>query len=505
MKRSHYLFVILLALILTAQVSAESGTGWRDVKREGAGSTGLGADERILSDKLDAVLRMLKQNSALNPTGRVNIQPTAALLPPAELPGGSSGPGRARLSVSIWEPAFTPEPSHLTVRFNDPYPLLGDPVLTDGHGGIFLLPPRIPEKGGRELLSRDAHPPGYEKRYPSKSFFPLWGTEVAPFLRSVVRPTFGLAEKSVTTVFSSGNRPFWKPVSQERWILALIQQAKAEIRSFQDGLRAAGESEVTERQIAVLRRQIQQTKELYEEKAVVERHEKSLEQARDLIEMAKAMGPEMHEKVKADMQAKVLDGAEEHLREALAAAAEARAEMEQYERKLLQALLTREEVWTEAGHSIERKDWDSLEELGRRLEMDKFVFLADTGRTLSALESELAALPPAERKAAAYGFELPPWNPLGTQRHVVAMPFDPDRPSGLVSADSKGARQLVSVDEDFFAGTSLEVKLLTVSWHERSDVLYHGKNGPQREKTDKPLLDAVWESLDWPMLRGLVD
>lgn len=496
----------MLAVILTAQVSAESGTGWRDVKREGTGSTGLGADERKLSDKLDAVLTMLQRNSALNPAGRVNIQPTAALLPPAAGPAGSPGPARARLSVSIWEPAPKPEPSVLTVWFNDPYHLLGDPVLTDDRGGIFLLPPGIPKKGGRELLSRDAHPPGYEERYPSESFFPLWETEVAPFLRSVVRPTFGLTEKSVTTLFSSGNRPFWKPVSQERWILALIKRAEAEIRTFQDGLRAAGESEGTERHIAGLRRHIERTKELFDEKAVVERHEKSLEQARDLIEMAKAMGPEMHEKVEADMQTKVLDGSEERLREALAAAAEARAEMERYEQELLQALLTREEVWTEAGHSIERKDWDSLEELGRSLEMDKFVFLADTGRALSALENELAALSSAERKAVAYGFELPPWNPLGTQRHVVAMPFDPARASGLVSADAKGARQLVSVDGDFFAaGPSSEVKLLTVSYHERSDILYQDKNGPRREKTGKPLLDAVWESLDWPMLRGLAD
>lgn len=203
-------------------------------------------------------------------------------------------------------------------------------------------------------------------------------------------------------------------MSQERWILALKERAQTEVRAFQESLRAAAESEVTER------------------------HEKTLEDARNFIAMAEAMGPEMHKKVKADMQAKVLDGAEERLQETLAAAAENRAEMERYEQKLLNALLTREEVWTEARNSIERKDWDSLEELGRRIELDKVVFISDTGRAISALEDELASLSQTERKASAWGFELPPWNPLGTYRHVVAMPFDPARPSGLVAAGRSG-------------------------------------------------------------------
>ena len=507
MKRSYFLLILFLAAALTARVGAESGSGWRDVRWEGAGSTGLGADERIVSDKLEAVLTIFQRNDALNPTGRVNIQPKALLLPPAALPGGSAGPVRGRLSLSVWEPAPRPEPGVATVWFNEPYHLLGDPVLTDARGEIYLLPPQVSAKGGQALRSRDAHPPGYEERYPSMSFFPLWDAEVAPFLRSVVRPTFGLATRTVTTIFTKENRSFWKPVSQERWILALIERAKAEIRTFLDGLQAAADSEVTARQIAELRRYMQRSKELFDEKAVIERHEKSLEQARELIAMAEAMGPEMHRKVKADMQAKVFDGAEERLQEALAAAAENRAEMEKNEQKLLQALLTREETWTEARVAIERKDWDSLEALGRRIDIDKIVFLADTGRAVSALENELSALSQTERKAAAWGFELPPWNPLGTQRHVVAMPFDPVRPSGLVAAGTKGARELVSVDPAFFAaaGSPADVVLLTITWYESSDVLYYAQDGPQREKTDILLLDALWESLDWKMLSALVD
>ena len=507
MKQLYFLLIIFLAFAPAAHVGAESGSGWRDLNWEGTGSTGLGVDERIVSDKLEAVLAMFHRNAALNPTGRVDIQPKAVLLPPAVFPGGSAGPVRGRLSLSVWEPAPRPEPSVATVWFNEPYHLLGDPVLTDTRGEIYLLPPQVPAKGGQALHSRDAHPPGYQERYPSMSFFPLWSAEVAPFLRSVVRPTFGLATSTVTTLFTSGNRSFWKPVSQERWILALIERAKAEIQTFLDGLQAAVDSEVTDRQIAQLRRYLQRSKELFDEKAVIERHEKSLEQARELIAMAEAMGPEMHRKVKADMQAKVFDGAEERLQEALAAAAENRAEMEKNEQKLLQALLTREEVWTEARDSIERKDWDSLETLGRHIELDKIVFLADTGRAISALEDELSALSQTERKAAAWGFELPPWNPIGTQRHVVAMPFDPDRPSGLVAAGTKGARKLVSVDPAFFtaADAPTDIVLLTITWYESSDVLYYAQNGPQREKTEMPLLDALWGSLDWPMLRALVD
>ena len=450
MRRLYFVLAVFSAVVLTSYVSAESGPGWREVNWEGKNSTGHGADERAVSVKLEAALTMFQQTDALNPTGRVTIQPIAALLPPATLQGGSVAPVRARLSLSIWEPGKEPEPSVVTVRFNDPYRLLGEPVLTDKQGRIYLLPPQIPEKGGQVLRSGDAHPPGFEERYPSQSFFPLWDADVAPFLRSVVRPTFGLANGTLTTLFTSGNRSFWKPVSQERWIFALIERARAEVQAFQDSIRAAAVSGVTERQIAMLRRQIQQTKEIFEERAVIERHEKTLEDARNFIAMAEAMGPEMHKKVKADMQAKVFDGAEERLQEALTGAAENRAEMEQYEQKLLHALLTREEVWTEARNSIERKDWDSLEELGRRIELDKIVFIADTGRAISALEDELASLSQTERKDAAWGFELPPWNPLGTHRHVVAMPFDPARPSGLVAPGTKGARELVSVDPGFF-------------------------------------------------------
>jgi tetratricopeptide (TPR) repeat protein len=507
MKRSHFLLILFLTVALTAHVSAESGLGWRALSWEGLGSTGLGANERHVTDKLEAAFAMLQRNDALNPTGRVNIQPKAALLPPATLPGGLEGPVRGRLSLSVWEPAPQPEPSIVTVWFNEPYHLLGQPVLTDKQGEIYLLPPQVPAKGGRALRSRDAHPPGYEERYPSKSFFPLWDAGVAPFLRSVIRPTFSLAKRTVTTLFTKGNRSFWKPVSQERWILALKERAEAEIETFQDGIRAAADSEVTERQIAELRRYLQRFKKLIDEKAIIERHEKALEEARNLITMAEAMGSEMHRKVEADMQTKVFDGAEERLREALAAAAENRAEMEKYEQKLLQALLARDETWTEARDLIERKDWDSLEALGRRIEMDKIMFIADAGRTVSALENELAALSQTERKAAAWGFELPPWDPIGTHRHVVAMPFDPDRPSGLVAAGTKGARELVSVDPAFFtaAATPTDVLLLTITWYESSDVLYSAQNGPQRKKTDMPLLDALWDSLDWPMLRDLVD
>lgn len=122
--------------------------------------------------------------------------------------GKRVGLARARLSLSIWEPGKEPEPSVLTVRFNDPYPLLGEPVLTDEQGDIYLLPPQIPEKRGQALRSGDAHPPGYEERYPSLSFFPLWDTDVAPFLRSIVRPTFRLADRTLTTLFTSGDRSF---------------------------------------------------------------------------------------------------------------------------------------------------------------------------------------------------------------------------------------------------------------------------------------------------------
>lgn len=104
-----------------------------------------------------------------------------------------------------------------------------------------MLPPLTGKLAGQTIRSRSAHPPGYEEKYPSTSMFPLWAHDLEPFLRGVVRPGFKLVRGTVTTMFTSGGKPFYKPVSQQRWIRAMIGKAKSELADFRSGVTAANE------------------------------------------------------------------------------------------------------------------------------------------------------------------------------------------------------------------------------------------------------------------------
>ncbi len=244
-----------------------------------------------------------------------------------------------------------------------------------------------------------------------------------------------------------------------------------------------------------MRNYLKRMRELFDERSIVERHAKSLEHVESMYKMMKNTDPEEA----GNFYQQSIEEAEHSLSEELASAAEQRVVLEELEHNILQALATREEIWTDADASIRRGDWKGLEELGKEYELENLVLLADTGRARDKLQAELNSLSPAQRRSPAWGFELPPWHPLGPHRHVVALPFDAVRPSGLVEPGTEGARALVSLDTGFFTFVEKDapIRLLAVEWWGRHDTRY-GPGG-------RLMLDDLWGSLSWSALRAMVE
>ncbi len=502
--------VLILIVIISVPAGwsvktfSESRDGWQPLQWLDRRSEGATAGDDVLKSKMEHLLEVFKRAGTLNPPSGVAIFPRGDLLRASSLPGGYEVPSTANLRLSMRFPYVTSDvTARVSVRINDPVSLLGDPVLTDERGGIYILPPLIERKGGQQVYGRSAHPVGYDEKFPSYSFFPLWDSEAEPFLRSVVRPTFALAQSTVATIFTSGGRPFWEPVSRERWILALKERARDELRNFRSGVDAARETDYTAQQIEKIRGEFRRLQNMLDEEAIIERHENLLKQAEEMFEMMKAFNPQEAE----ENYRKMLENADEQLDAQLQMAEENRPKFKEYEQKLLQALLTMDEIWNQADAFISQGDWDGLYRLGKELEVPHFFFLADAGRKLDLLKAELNAMPASERRAPAYGFELPPWHPLGPHKHIVAMEFDAERASGLVDPDAEGARALVTINPQFFASFTdpSSVRLLAVEWWEETDARYRSEGGMFYNERRVNMLDDLWNSLDWSSVSAIVD
>ncbi len=234
---------------------------------------------------------------------------------------------------------------------------------------------------------------------------------------------------------------------------------------------------------------------MFDENEIIERHTSSVEQAMSFYNMMKNTNPEEAEKY----YLKTIEGSDKNLQLQLDQAEKSRVELEEYEDKLIKALLAREDIWTGADASIKGGDWDALEETARKHNIEKLIYLADAGRAIPKLEAELNGLSPAQRKAPAFGFELPPWNPLGTHKNIVAMPFEAKRSSGLVDSNSEGARALVSLAPGFFNFTTNDasIGILGIEWSG-----YHKLSNPSGEGT---MPHIIWSDLDWEALKTFVD
>jgi hypothetical protein len=489
------LFATSLILFSTgwAVINPGKGESWEPLRWSNKSSSSSG-HAKIMVSKVEEIIKMFQKAAPLNSPKGFGIDPRGEFQKRFNLPNGKQGLEPVLLRLGVRIPATAKVYAAGTdIWINDPKSILGEPALTDAQGEIFVMPPKVGLLGGQTIYSRSAHPSGYEEKYPSKSFFPLWGHEVEPFLRSVVRPTFKLEKATVTTMFTAGGKPFWKPVSQERWIMAMIELAKRELADFDAGLQAAQKMEITSQQVTQMRDYLKKIRILFDEESIIERHNKSLEQSMSLYEMMKKMNPEEAQK----FHQQTIGGAEKRLEEELEASAGKRVELDEYEKKLIQALVTREDAWTSAGTYIKNGDWNKLQELGKKYDIERLDLLADAGRAISKLQAELKSLSAAQRNAPAYGFELPPWHPVGPHKQVVAMPFDAKRPSGLVNPTTKGARALVCLDPDFFvlAEKNSSIRLLAVEWWGSHETRYHSGK----------MLDDLWKNLDWRALEGMIE
>ncbi|MFO8235395.1 MAG: hypothetical protein R6U04_08340 [Bacteroidales bacterium] len=491
-------FVVLILVIIVTGLSVPHDTvnegSWSDLRwrNEHPGSNATG--DAMIS-KAEDIIQIFKKAPVFNPPTGMRILPLGEFHEGIPLPENNISPGRLSLHFGIRIPPESPRAAaNIAIWINDPHFLLGDPVLTDGSGDIFILPPLTGKLAEQPIRSRSAHPPGYDEAYPSGSMFPLWAKGQEPYLRSVVRPTFKLAKGTVTTMYTSGEKPFWKSVTQERWIKAMIENAKNELADFRVAVGEAENSGITNQQINKMKSYMKRIRSMYDEKAIIERHTNSMDQAMNFYNMMKETNPGEAEKY----YQKTIAESEKNLQAMLDAAEESRAELGEYEEKLIQALITREDVWNDAEASIQQGDWDALEKSGRENEIDKLVSFADAGRAIPKLEAELKSLSNAQRNAPAYGFELPPDHSLGPHKNVVAMPFEADRPSGLVDPNTDGARPLVSIDPDFFSFNEedADIKILAVEWDG-----YHKLEDPSGNGI---MPHVIWNDLDWPALEDLV-
>ncbi len=492
-------FMLMIVLLVMTALSTSHGFlkkgSWNDLRWLNKSSLSPASGEAMIS-RAEDIMKVFQQASVFNPPTGMRIVPLGEFHESIALPENKKGPERVSLQLGIRIP---PEANRtaatLNVWINDPLFLLGVPVLKDKMGEIFMLPPLTGSLAGQTIYSRTAHPPGYEEKYPSNSMFPLWAHDIEPFLREVIRPGFKLARGTVTTIFTSGGKAFWKPVSQERWINAMIEKAKTELADFRSGIIAMQQSDVTTEQINQMKNYLERVRAMFDEKEIIARHNSSVEQAMSFYKMMKSTNPEEAEKY----YRKTLEDSDKNLQLQLDQAEKSRAELEEYEDKLIKSLLAREDIWIGADASIKGGNWEALEETGRTHNIEKLIYLADAGRAISKLEAELNGLSIAERKAPAYGFELPPWNPLGTHKNVIAMPFEAERPSGLVDSNSKGARALVSLDPGFFNYNTddASIGILGIEWSG-----YHKLNNPSGEGT---MPHTVWSDLDWEALEAFID
>lgn len=491
------LFIVIVLLSGTYSDSRYKAGGsdlWEPlskVNRSSRDAAGASAIDR----KVENIMDIFRKSLPFNPPKGFAVMPRLQYLNPIVLPGNTHTPEPVHLRIALRMPPQSNDiVAGVNVWINDPYNLLGEPLLSDHAGDLFLLPPEVGTKAGEKIISRMAHPPGYDNEYPCRSIFPLWSDEQEPFLRSVVRPSFGLAKATVTTVYTNNNRPFWEPVSQERWINAMIAAAEKEIGDITSGISAAEELNLTEQQTTQLKRNIDQMRQAYSEENIIQNYRGAIARLKPGIEMLRQTDPAQAE----ELYSTTIAGMEKAMEEALIQADKMRKQIDDMEEQLLSAIARREGVWQQMEAAIEQNNWDAIDKMGSEHNLSNLKLVADAGRSTGRLRAELAAMSAAQRRAPAYGFLLPDEHPLGTQRQVVATVFEAERASGLLPANAKGARAIVTINPEFFnfSDNGAPIKLMAVEYWGRNTVTY--------DNNRRNLPDDIWQYLDWQGLKAMV-
>ncbi len=274
----------------------------------------------------------------------------------------------------------------------------------------------------------------------------------------------------------------------------MIARAEMTVNEITAGVDAADELKINEEQMNRMKIYLSRMKEMVTEENIIKRYRELKEALMPQYEMMKRSHPELAE----EFYQKSIVGLDEMMELELSQAGERRKEVYDMEQKLMSALVQREEVWQQMGRAIDTGNWEKIDELADEYKLDNLRLIADAGRSIGRLRVELAGLSPAERRAPAYGFLIPDDHPVGTQRQVVAMVFNAERASGLLGADAKGARAIVSIDPEFFdfADTDAPIRLMAVE--------YWGRNTTTYDNNRRNLLDDIWQNLDWQGLRAMV-
>lgn len=510
-------FLVGLILMLILPVATVGGWGWEEGQQYQRWGVELQQSE---SEEIAAIAQKiinLFQNTApLQNPDQIRIRPDLNYFPHLDYIDLMAPPLRFSLELKMWFPnqgTLAPT-AKVFVTINEPETLLGTPILFNDQGPIYLLPPVIAQQENRPLYARSAHPTGYKEAFPSYSFFPLWDENVEPFLRSIIRPSFALAESSVATVLKTDAEPLFIPITQKEWITALHDYASLEIELFIAGLIEMEAQDVTQAQIDNLKRNLQSLQQGFSTEQYLENYEQAVKMIENSIVSAEMMMNMItDEKMKENYQEMIeeqkyiLLEMTEQLDEQLMAFEKAHQEVAEFGQKLLQALILYDEKMKEVIDIFKARDWDALEALGLADNELNFPFLVDTGRAIDALEQELNQLSLTEQKEAAFGFDIPPIHPLGPYQHVVALDYSSARPSGLVSPEKEGARALVRLNQDYFKddAKSTQVQVLILKWWERTDALHYSPGATFYSEERVQMMENLWQNLDWSALEALLN
>lgn len=515
------LFWISTIFIYSGHIRAEEY--WEDLRIYGRQQTGFSSEiEEIIIDELQDILSIFQKTPHLNPPPRElsRIRPEITLHKPPEFSHQQGTLPRAVLNLRMWF-AGQGIPDHsglVSISVNEPEDLLGQPALIDEKGGLYLLPPVIEQAPEGPLYSRAAHPPGYEEEYPCYSFFPLWGPTLEPFLRSVFQPLFNLGRHTgVAAVLTVEQDSFWEPVTQERWIKALKEYARAELKNYLDSMEAAREVEWTDHKVEEMRRMTEEMKKMFSAEATIEMHENLIKNIEETIKLFEfqldnpvfyQLDDEREEMIREqiEMYEQEIDSLNETLEERILENQKLAEEWLGYMEELTGGVIILQGLLEDIEYLIEQEKWAEMGVMAREHEIDHLLFLAEAGQALNSLEAELQQLSAVERAAPAYGFDVPPLHPLGPHRHVVPMYYEAERPSGLISPDKKGARAVVAVRPDFFENEGEEgaIKLLAVNWWEMTDALHYSSRARYYSEARVNMRQELWRSLDWTALRQKV-
>lgn len=510
------LFFISFTLLSYEEVKAEDV--WQDLRIYNRGRTIFASDiEESIIEDLQDIFSVFQTTPHFNPPPPdvTQIRPDITLLTQPELFYEQGSLLRARLSLRMWfagqgVPGAT---GRVDISVNEPEALLGKPALIDDAGGLYILPPVIDKLESGPLYCKDAHPPGYEEEYPCRSFFPLWNPTVEPVLYSVVFPLFRLGRfAGVATELTANGPSFWEPVSQERWIKALQKYCQSELDFHLEAVKAEQEVGWTENQVEKMREETEKMRHWLSAEGTIKTNEALINSYEDAIGLTEHAleNPGLYQvdeekkrmyKEQIEQYEHEIDKLKASLEERIIANQESAEEWIEMMEAMTRAVILQKGLLEDIEELILEEKWDKMEKMAVKYEIEHLLLLAEAGKAIGSLETELQQMSAAERAAPAYGFDIPGFAP-GPLKHVVPISYEAERTSGLISPDKEGARAVVAIKPDFFNEKVAEdtIRLIVVEWWEKTASMFYSPGASRYSEVRVNMRENLWQSLDWASL-----